>query len=81
MAGCELVKDTPERKQVGAVIDGLPRACSGAMYAGVPITAPLCVRPPPSRSERARSKSRIRARLNAPVRVHSSQTLLGLMSR
>ena len=55
---------------------GSPRACSGAMYSGVPATTPLCVRLASS-AARARPKSVILTR-STPF---SSRMLAGLMSR
>ena len=55
---------------------GSPRACSGAMYCGVPAMTPLCVWLASS-TARARPKSVIRTR-STPF---SSRMLAGLMSR
>ena len=37
------VEHAPERPDVGALVHGLPRACSGHMYAAVPRIMPACV--------------------------------------
>jgi len=44
-AGEDFVKDQPQRVDIGSLIRGLPSACSGAIYAGVPMIAPVAVTP------------------------------------
>ena len=75
-AGAHGVQHAAEAEQVGAVVDRLACACSGAMYCGVPATTPLCVRLASS-TARARPKSVILTR-STPF---SSRMFEGLMSR
>jgi hypothetical protein len=48
---------------------GLPIACSGAMYDGVPMTVPVAVRPETESALRARPKSARRGRPAASIRT------------
>ena len=56
-AGGQAIEHAAEAEEIAAMIDGIVLACSGAMYAGVPTTAPLWVRWTSSSTARARPKS------------------------
>ena len=43
LTGQHLEQHAAERPDVGALVDGFPRACSGDMYAAVPRIIPACV--------------------------------------
>ena len=66
-AGQHLPHDRAERPDVGPPVAGLPRACSGAMYAAVPSTTPAIV--PEWRGGRLRDRRRTRVHAPAPSPV------------
>ena len=73
-----MVAPTAQRSVRASTSVHFPRACSGGMYEGVPMAAPVCVSPPSpdASARRAMPKSRT---LTLPSRVRNR--FAGLMSR
>ena len=70
---------TPTEYKSARTSTARPAACSGAMYSGVPITAPTWV-PLPAAPRRAMPKSSTRAK-SAPSGPLLTKIFSGLMSR